>query len=59
MAASDGDEATHVSLYDGTVEGFDLPDVRPARCSSTPRQAPVHDAWPILEAWVEEIADAR
>ena len=29
----------------------------PARCSSTPRPGPgPHDAWPILEHWVEEVS---
>jgi carbamoyl-phosphate synthase small subunit len=32
-------EATHVSLYDGTVEGLDFPAERAARRSSIPKQA--------------------
>ena len=60
VAPSDGDEATHLSLYDGTVEGFDLPDVRARSVQFHPEAGPgPHDAWPILEAWVDEVADAR
>ncbi len=39
VAPSDAEEATHVSLYDGTVEGLDFPSCAPPRCSSTPRRA--------------------
>ena len=34
-----GDEATHVSLYDGTVEGFDFPELRARSVQFHPRQA--------------------
>ena len=41
VVASEGVTATHVSLYDGTVEGFDFPDERRAApCSSTRRPGP-------------------
>ena len=41
FAVADGGDAvvTHVSLYDGTVEGIALPDAARARCSSIPRRA--------------------
>ena len=40
VAPAEAREATHVSLYDGTVEGLDYPlSCAPARCSSTQRQA--------------------
>ena len=40
VAPTDGVEATHVSLYDGTVEGFAFPELRrPRASSSTPRRA--------------------
>jgi carbamoyl-phosphate synthase small subunit len=53
---SDGREATHVSLYDGTVEGFDFPELRARSVQFHPAAGPgPHDAWPILESWVEEL----
>jgi carbamoyl-phosphate synthase small subunit len=49
-------EATHVSLYDGTVEGFDFPELRARSVQFHPEAGPgPHDAWPILERWVEEV----
>ena len=49
-------EATHVSLYDGTVEGFDFPDLRAQSVQFHPEAGPgPHDAWPILERWVEAL----
>jgi len=46
-------EATHVSLYDGTVEGFDFPELRAQSVQFHPEAGPgPHDAWPILERWV-------
>ena len=45
VKASEAKEATHVSLYDGTVEGSTSRSCAPARCSSTPRPGPgPHDA---------------
>jgi carbamoyl-phosphate synthase small subunit len=59
VAPSDDDEATHVSLYDGTVEGFDFPDLRARSVQFHPEAGPgPHDAWPILESWVAEVRDA-
>ena len=53
---SDATEATHVSLYDGTVEGFDFPDLRARSVQFHPEAGPgPHDAWPILESWVREL----
>jgi carbamoyl-phosphate synthase small subunit len=49
-------EATHVSLYDGTVEGFDFPGLRARSVQFHPEAGPgPHDAWPILESFVEEL----
>ena len=60
VAPSDDAEATHVSLYDGTVEGFDFPDLRARSVQFHPEAGPgPHDAWPILERWVEELVDAQ
>lgn len=55
---SEDGEATHVSLYDGTVEGFDFPDLRARSVQFHPEAGPgPHDAWPILERWVGEIRE--
>jgi carbamoyl-phosphate synthase small subunit len=49
-------EATHVSLYDGTVEGFDYPEFGARSVQFHPEAGPgPHDAWPLLETWVEEV----
>jgi carbamoyl-phosphate synthase small subunit len=59
VAASDTAEVSHVSLYDGTVEGLDLPDLRARSLQFHPEAGPgPHDAWPLLEAWVNEVANA-
>ncbi len=56
VAPSEDDEATYVSLYDGTVEGFDFPDLRARSVQFHPEAGPgPHDAWPILEHWVAEL----
>jgi len=60
VVPSERAEATHISLYDGTVEGFDFPDLRARSVQFHPEAGPgPHDAWPILEQWVQEIAGAR
>jgi carbamoyl-phosphate synthase small subunit len=52
-------EATHVSLYDGTVEGLDFPALRARSLQFHPEAGPgPHDAWPVIEQWVEEVAYA-
>jgi carbamoyl-phosphate synthase small subunit len=57
VRASDAAEASHVSLYDGTVEGLDLPDERARSLQFHPEAGPgPHDAWPLLEGWVNELA---
>jgi carbamoyl-phosphate synthase small subunit len=54
---SEAQEATHVSLYDGTVEGLELPAERARSVQFHPEAGPgPHDAWPILEEWVEEVS---
>ena len=59
VRASDTAEASHVSLYDGTVEGLDLPDERARSLQFHPEAGPgPHDAWPIIERWVSELAAA-
>jgi carbamoyl-phosphate synthase small subunit len=56
VTPSEATEATYVSLYDGTVEGFDFPELRARSVQFHPEAGPgPHDAWPILERWVEEV----
>ncbi len=51
-----GPEVTHVSLYDGTVEGIALPGKHARSVQFHPEAGPgPHDAWPIVESWVEEV----
>jgi carbamoyl-phosphate synthase small subunit len=50
----DGPEVTHVSLYDGTVEGLAFERARSLQFHPEAGPGP-HDAWPLLEAWVEEL----
>ena len=53
---SDGGEVTHVSLYDGTVEGLDFGELLARSVQFHPEAGPgPHDAWPILEGWVKEL----
>ncbi len=59
VAASEDREATHVSLYDGTVEGLDFPALRARSLQFHPEAGPgPHDGWPLLESWVEEVRHA-
>jgi len=49
-------EATYVSLYDGTVEGFEYPELDARSVQFHPEAGPgPHDAWPILEGWVQSL----
>src|SRR5665213_1510839 len=58
VRASDAKEATHVSLYDDTVEGLDFPDLHARSLQFHPEAGPgPHDAWPLLEHWVDEVAN--
>jgi carbamoyl-phosphate synthase small subunit len=55
--ASDAPEVTHVSLYDGTVEGLAFPAERARSVQFHPEAGPgPHDAWPLLEGWVSDLA---
>ena len=59
VTPTDAEEATHLSLYDGTVEGFSFPALRAESVQFHPEAGPgPHDAWPILERWIEELHDA-
>ncbi|MBA3733858.1 MAG: glutamine-hydrolyzing carbamoyl-phosphate synthase small subunit [Actinobacteria bacterium] len=60
VAPSDAREATHVSLYDETVEGLDFPLEQARSVQFHPEAGPgPHDAWPIIHEWVEEVAYAK
>jgi carbamoyl-phosphate synthase small subunit len=57
VRATDVNEATHVSLYDGTVEGLAFPELRARSLQFHPEAGPgPHDAWPLLERWVDDVA---
>jgi carbamoyl-phosphate synthase small subunit len=58
VEASDAREATHVSLYDGTVEGLEFPAERARSLQFHPEAGPgPHDAWPLISSWVEEVRE--
>jgi carbamoyl-phosphate synthase small subunit len=60
VRATDAAEATHLSLYDETVEGLEFPELRARSLQFHPEAGPgPHDAWPLLEAWVDEVAAAH
>jgi carbamoyl-phosphate synthase small subunit len=51
-------EARHISLYDGTVEGLEFPELGARSVQFHPEAGPgPHDAWGLLEDWVEEVSD--
>jgi carbamoyl-phosphate synthase small subunit len=57
VAPSEAREATHVSLYDGTVEGLEFPDLRARSVQFHPEAGPgPHDAWGLIDRWVEEVS---
>jgi carbamoyl-phosphate synthase small subunit len=60
VKASAAKEVTHVSLYDGTVEGLDFPWLRARSVQFHPEAGPgPHDAWPLLHEWVGEVGLAK
>jgi carbamoyl-phosphate synthase small subunit len=60
VAPTEAREATHVSLYDGTVEGLAFPSERAHSVQFHPEAGPgPHDAWPLIERWVEGVAYAE
>jgi len=60
VRASAAKEVTHVSLYDGTVEGLDFPWLRARSVQFHPEAGPgPHDAWPLLEQWIGEVSYAK
>jgi carbamoyl-phosphate synthase small subunit len=57
---SDALEATHVSLYDGTVEGLDFPSWRARSVQFHPEAGPgPHDAWRLIDEFVEGLSLAQ
>ena len=56
VAPSEAREATHVSLYDGTVEGLDFPSCERAPSSSIPRRARAARRLGLLDGWVKEVS---
>jgi carbamoyl-phosphate synthase small subunit len=60
VQASGAKEVTHVSLYDGTVEGLDFPWLRARSVQFHPEAGPgPHDAWPLIEEWMGEVGYAK
>ena len=60
VGRSDAREVTHVSLYDGTVEGLDFPELHATSVQFHPEARPgPHDAWPLLSRWVEGVTLAE
>jgi carbamoyl-phosphate synthase small subunit len=57
VRASDAADGAYVSLYDGTVEGFEFPDLHARSVQFHPEASPgTHDAYPLIERWVDELA---
>jgi len=57
VQASEAAEESHVSLYDGTVEGLSFPDLRARSLQFHPEAGPgPHDAWSLIEQWVGSLA---
>ena len=60
VAPSDDAEATHVSLYDETVEGLEFLELHARSLQFHPEAGPgPHDSWPLIERWVKEVADGE
>lgn len=56
VEAAESDEATHVSLYDGTVEGLSYPKLDAHSVQFHPEASPgPHDARTLIEDWVAEL----
>jgi len=56
VAPSDERETSHISLYDGTVEGLSYPKLDAHSVQFHPEASPgPHDARPLIEDWVAEL----
>lgn len=52
----DGVEASHISLYDGTVEGLSFPELHARSTQFHPEASPgPHDGATVVRTWVEEL----
>jgi carbamoyl-phosphate synthase small subunit len=59
VAAGDEVGVTYSSLYDGTVEGLDYPELRARSAQFHPEASPgPHDAASLLSGWVDELKAA-
>jgi carbamoyl-phosphate synthase small subunit len=57
VAPSEAREASHVSLYDGTVEGLDYPEHKARSVQFHPEAGPgPHDACGLIDGWIEEVS---
>ena len=60
VEASEAREVTHESLYDGTVEGLEYPELRARSLQFHPEAGPgPHDARALIDTWVEEVSPCR
>jgi carbamoyl-phosphate synthase small subunit len=60
VAPSEAREATHVSLYDETVEGLDFTELRARSVQFHPEAGPgPHDAWQLIDEFVEGLSLAQ
>ena len=56
VRAKDDRDASHHSLYDETVEGFEFPELRARSLQFHPEAGPgPHDGWRLIDEWVEEV----
>jgi carbamoyl-phosphate synthase small subunit len=56
VSPGNGEGVTHTSLYDGTVEGLDYPELRARSAQFHPEASPgPHDGAGIIADWVEEL----
>jgi carbamoyl-phosphate synthase small subunit len=58
--AANADETSHHSLYDETVEGLTFPELHARSIQFHPEAGPgPHDAYSLIDHWVEELAEAH
>jgi carbamoyl-phosphate synthase small subunit len=56
VAPTETKAASHLSLYDGTVEGLAFPQLRARSVQFHPEASPgPHDARPLIDDWVKEV----
>jgi carbamoyl-phosphate synthase small subunit len=57
VRARDERDTSHISLYDETVEGLTLPEVRARSIQFHPEAGPgPHDGYSLIDRWVQEVA---